>query len=91
MNLLKDYSSTDFLKDRGESLGDDDKRTLVDLLVEQIEFADVVVLNKIDDATPLQIANDRAVAETPLERPVVNADHARGLGRQRCTTPDDAQ
>jgi G3E family GTPase len=52
VNLLKDYSSTDFLKDRGESLGDDDKRTLVDLLVEQIEFADVVVLNKIDDATP---------------------------------------
>jgi G3E family GTPase len=52
VNLLKDYSSTDFLKDRGESLGEDDKRTLVDLLVEQIEFADVVVLNKIDDATP---------------------------------------
>jgi G3E family GTPase len=53
-NLLKDYSSTDFLKDRGESLGEDDKRTLVDLLVEQIEFADVVVLNKIDDAKPEQ-------------------------------------
>ena len=51
VNLLRDYSSTDFLRDRGESLGDDDERTLVDLLVEQIEFADVVVLNKIDDAT----------------------------------------
>lgn len=54
VNLLRDYASTDFLKDRGESLGDDDKRTLVDLLVEQIEFADVVVLNKVDDATPAQ-------------------------------------
>jgi G3E family GTPase len=53
-NLLKDYSSTEFLRDRGESLGEDDKRTLVDLLVEQIEFADVVVLNKISDATPAQ-------------------------------------
>jgi G3E family GTPase len=54
VNLLKDYSTLEFLSDRGESLGDDDKRTLVDLLVEQIEFADVVVLNKIDDATPAQ-------------------------------------
>jgi G3E family GTPase len=51
-NVLKDYGSTDFLRQRGESLGEDDRRTLVDLLVDQIEFADVVVLNKIDAATP---------------------------------------
>ncbi|MCA6118534.1 zinc metallochaperone GTPase ZigA [Bradyrhizobium sp. WSM 1738] len=50
-NLLKNYSSTVFLADRGESLGEDDRRTLVDLLVEQIEFADVIVLNKIDAAS----------------------------------------
>jgi G3E family GTPase len=54
VNLLRDYASRDFLRDRGESLGDDDNRTLVDLLVDQIEFADVIVLNKIDDATPMQ-------------------------------------
>jgi G3E family GTPase len=53
-NLLKDYSSTDFLRERGESLGEEDRRTLVDLLVEQIEFADVVILNKIDEAAPAQ-------------------------------------
>ncbi len=51
-NLLRDYSSTDFLADRGETAGDGDARTLVDLLVEQIEFADVVVLNKVSTATP---------------------------------------
>ena len=50
-NLLKNYSSADFLADRGETAGDDDDRTLVDLLVEQIEFADVVILNKVADAT----------------------------------------
>ena len=47
-NLINNYSSTDFLKDRGESLGEEDDRTLVDLLVEQIEFANVILLNKID-------------------------------------------
>ncbi|MFD1745352.1 zinc metallochaperone GTPase ZigA [Rhizobium helianthi] len=53
-NLLNDYASADFLADRGETAGEDDNRTLVDLLVEQIEFADVVVLNKINTATPEQ-------------------------------------
>ncbi|MBV9906004.1 MAG: GTP-binding protein [Hyphomicrobiales bacterium] len=48
-NLLKDYRSNDRLSDRGETAGDGDERTLVDLLVEQIEFADVVVINKVSD------------------------------------------
>ena len=50
-NLLKDYSSHDFLEDRGETLGEDDDRTLVHILTDQIEFADVVVLNKVSAAT----------------------------------------
>ncbi|QLL66294.1 GTP-binding protein (plasmid) [Sinorhizobium mexicanum] len=51
VNLLSDYASTDFLADRGEARDDDDKRTLIDLLVEQIEFADVLVINKISDVS----------------------------------------
>lgn len=51
-NLLASYSSTDFLRDRGETRDDADTRTLVDLLVEQIEFADVVVVNKISEVSP---------------------------------------
>lgn len=47
-NLLADFSSTDLLEQRGEVAGDEDNRTLAALLTEQIEFADVVVINKID-------------------------------------------
>ena len=51
-NLLNDYASHDFLKDRGETLGDEDDRTLVHLLTDQIEFADVIILNKVSEAGP---------------------------------------
>jgi G3E family GTPase len=60
-NLLKDYASTDFLADRGQSLGAGDDRPLVNLLVEQIEFADVVVLNKLDLAEPHEIEAARMI------------------------------
>lgn len=61
INLLKDYASHDFLKERGESLGDEDNRTLVDLLVDQIEFADVVVLNKAGEAGPQRLDAARKI------------------------------
>ncbi|PYE23447.1 G3E family GTPase [Rhizobium sp. PP-CC-3A-592] len=57
-SLLADYSSADFLADRGDTAGEGDNRTVIDLLVEQIEFADVVVLNKVSAAT----AEDRDAA-----------------------------
>lgn len=60
-NLLMDYSSQDYLADRGQTAGDEDERPLVGLLVEQIEFADVIVLNKTDIAEPRQIEAARAI------------------------------
>ena len=52
VNLPRDFASHDALADRGEVLGDEDERTLVHLLTDQIEFADVIVINKIGDAGP---------------------------------------
>ena len=45
-NFLRDYASHDRLAARGETLGEEDERTVVDLLIEQVEFCDVMVLNR---------------------------------------------
>jgi len=76
VNLLGDYSSHDFLRDRGESLGDGDDRTLVDLLVDQIEFADVVILNKATDAGPEKLdAARKIVTALNQDAQIVETDY----------------
>ncbi|QYK42440.1 MAG: GTP-binding protein [Paracoccaceae bacterium] len=78
INLLRDFSSHDFLADRGETAGAGDERTLVNLLTEQIEFADVVILNKVRDA-----GADRAEAARRIIRALnpdarlIETDHSR--------------
>ena len=61
VNLLNDFSSHDFLRDRGEVMGEEDERSLVHLLTDQIEFADVVILNKVSDASPAQVEAARKI------------------------------
>ena len=48
LNFLQDYQAADSLASRGETLGEDDERSITDLLIEQIEFADVILISKID-------------------------------------------
>ena len=48
VNFLMDYQAAESLASRGETLGEDDERSITDLLIEQIEFADVILISKID-------------------------------------------
>ena len=78
MNLLRDYGSNAFLSARGETAGPDDTRTLVDLLVEQIEFADVVVINKAGDVSAAQRDLVRAVVRgLNGDARILEASHGR--------------
>lgn len=77
-NLLKDYSSQDFLKDRGEVAGEADERSLVGLLVEQIEFADVVILNKTDIASAQDIALAKSIIRAlNADARIIETDHGK--------------
>jgi len=77
VNLLKDYASHDFLKDRGETMGEEDERTLVHLLTDQIEFADVVILNKVSDAGPDRVdAARKIVRNLNADARIVETDHS---------------
>lgn len=77
-NLLRDYSSQDFLKDRGEIAGDGDERSLVGLLVEQIEFADVVILNKIDIASAQDIGLAKSIIRAlNADARIIEADYGK--------------
>ena len=55
-NWLRDWDAAQTLKERGETAGEGDERTVTDLLVEQVEFANVLLLNKTDLCTVEEIA-----------------------------------
>jgi G3E family GTPase len=76
-NLLADYSSHNFLRDRGEVAGLEAERALVDLLVEQIEFADVIVLNKVSDASDDHHQTARAIIRSlNADARIIEADYS---------------
>ncbi|MFT0170811.1 GTP-binding protein [Paraburkholderia mimosarum] len=85
-NFLRDYASADQLAERGLAASEDDDRAIVELLVDQVEFCDVLVVNKADLVSEDELArlqhilaciNPRAVqivsrfGEVPLEE-VIN-------------------
>lgn len=61
VNFLPDYEAARYLKDTGESLGEEDERSVADLLVDQVEFADVILVSKTDLVGPSDVERLTAV------------------------------
>lgn len=53
-SFLADFQRAQALRERGQALGEDDLRTVTDLLIDQVEFADVLVVNKVDLVAPAE-------------------------------------
>ena len=89
VNFLKDYEEAKFLQETGESLGEDDERSVADLLVDQVEFADVILLSKVDLAGEAQVERLSAILKTlntdaeiiPIEHGAVDLEEVIGTER----------
>ncbi len=64
VNFLKDYEAAQYLQETGESLGEEDERSVADLLVDQVEFADVILISKADLAKNTDIERLIAILKT---------------------------
>ncbi|WP_445425945.1 zinc metallochaperone GTPase ZigA [Alishewanella sp. HL-SH06] len=61
VNFMADFETAHDLAERGESLGEDDERSVADLLIEQVEFCDVLVISKTDLVSAEQLARFSAI------------------------------
>lgn len=64
VNFLKDYDTAKYLQDTEESLGEEDERSVADLLVDQVEFADVILISKTDLAETAEVERLKAILKT---------------------------
>ena len=86
-SFLKDFSEEDYLADRGESLGEEDTRTVTDLLTDQVEFCDVIVLNKADLVTAGELAQLRAIMQRLNPRLSVHASSVSPSAKASARAP----
>ncbi|MDG4764164.1 GTP-binding protein [Solwaraspora sp. WMMD406] len=60
-HLIAQLRAGESLEQRGLAAYEDDDRTIADLLVDQIEFADVILINKTDLVAPADLATVEAL------------------------------
>ena len=88
VNFMKDYDEAKYLQDTGESLGDEDERSVADLLVDQVEFADVILISKTDLVSSADIERLTAILKTlntdakivPISQGQVDIDEVLNTG-----------
>ncbi|AEX99981.1 cobalamin synthesis protein P47K [Oceanimonas sp. GK1] len=61
VNFLADFQAAEALAERGEHLGEDDERSVTDLLIEQVEFCDLLLISKTDLVTDAHLAELTAI------------------------------
>ncbi len=64
VNFLTDYEAAQSLQEKGESLGEEDERSVSDLLVDQVEFADVILISKTDLVEEADVERLTAILKT---------------------------
>ena len=88
VNFLKDYDQAKYLQEVGESIGDDDEISVADLLVDQVEFADVILISKIDLVEEAEIDKLTTILKTlntsakiiPISNGMINIDKILNTG-----------
>lgn len=89
LNFLNDYDEAKFLQETGEYLGEEDQRSVADLLVDQVEFADIILINKIDLVDDTTLQRLTSVLKTlnteadivPIQHGQVVISHVLGTGK----------
>ncbi len=77
-NFMRDYASLDELRERGLGMSDDDDRTVVDLLVDQIEFNNVIIINKVDLVSKADVARlEGILRHFNPDAQIIRATHGR--------------
>ena len=71
-NFLNDYYGTEELRDRGQQVSEEDGRTIVHLLTDQIEFANVILINKTDAVNAEELKDIRGVIQALNPKAKVN-------------------
>ena len=64
VNFLRDYEAAQSLQETGEHLGEEDHRSVSDLLIDQVEFADVILISKTDLARTEEVERLKAILRT---------------------------